>query len=116
MAKKKDKSSLTTQRQGEYPIWICQRCAENNGGVMPDTHLATFHQDICDVCNRWVSVTEPRDYRYPKVKKQEDIPFILNELEHAYIDYVSLRMTEQARYLEEIIKTYREKLNAKKAS
>lgn len=64
----------------EYPVWICSDCAASAGAEMPKGHVATFHPDICDVCNRWKSVTEPRDYRYPKITAKKDKTLILHEL------------------------------------
>lgn len=64
----------------EYPVWICSECAAAAGAKMGEKHVATFHMDVCDVCNHWKSVTEPRDYGYPKVKMQRDKDLIRHEL------------------------------------
>lgn len=43
-----------------YPSWICSDCGEKYGHRSPG--MATWHVNICDVCNRAEMVTEPRDY------------------------------------------------------
>jgi len=35
---------------------------------MPDTHICCWHMEICPVCGERKSVTEPRDFGYPKYK------------------------------------------------
>lgn len=43
-------------------FWICQECAHQYGGKMHPDHLATFHEDKCDVCKQTKTVTQLRDY------------------------------------------------------
>jgi rubrerythrin len=52
--------------QSVYPAWICRPCGEAHGRGMPEGHVATWHEDICGVCGKLTSVTEPRDYRHLK--------------------------------------------------
>jgi len=54
--------------QKNYPRWTCGECAIKAGGIWPEGHVGTFHMNICPVCGEHKSVTEPRDYRYPKYK------------------------------------------------
>lgn len=54
----------------DYPTWVCTECAEAAGGKMPVDHLATWHYDKCDVCGgEKKTVTQPRDFGYPKFAK-----------------------------------------------
>ena len=56
-----------------YPVWTCQECAKAHGGSVPAGHICCFHMDICDVCFTWKSVTEPRDFGYPKFAINRDL-------------------------------------------
>jgi len=51
----------------KYPSWTCRDCAikakgKHHGGC------STWHLGACDVCGEEKSVTEPRDFGYPKFK------------------------------------------------
>jgi hypothetical protein len=50
----------------QYPTWTCGECAVAYGGWMKETQYATFHEGTCDSCGKTKTVTEPRDYHYPK--------------------------------------------------
>ena len=50
----------------DYPGWICSECAHKNGGRWPEGHLGAFHSDECGWCKETKSVTQPRDYCYPR--------------------------------------------------
>ena len=52
--------------EGKRVTWICTKCAYENGATWEDGHLATFHDDTCDVCRKVKAVTEPRDFLWPK--------------------------------------------------
>lgn len=58
-------------KKAKYPEWICSPCAEQNGGKMPANHLACWHVDECGVCGHIKTVTQPRDFGYPKLKKRK---------------------------------------------
>lgn len=47
-------------------VWICTKCAYENGGVWEDDHVATFHDGECQVCHKVKAVTEPKDFKWPK--------------------------------------------------
>ncbi len=47
----------------DYPDWICAECAHRECNGMPEGHIATFHNGVCDLCGERKHVTEPRDYR-----------------------------------------------------
>jgi hypothetical protein len=49
-----------------YPTWTCGKCAEEAGGRFPKDHIATYHYNICDVCGQKTTVTQPKDYGYPR--------------------------------------------------
>lgn len=69
----------------DYPSWLCSQCALATNGRLPT--MACFHMDICGVCNEWKSVTEPRDYGYPKVKVYWNKKNILEELNKVKLLY-----------------------------
>jgi len=58
-----------TSNNKEYPTWVCSDCARDTGATWPKGHVATFHMGICDVCNHNKSVTEPRDWGYPRFEE-----------------------------------------------
>ena len=61
----------------DYPFsWVCEECALAAGGTMPDGHLATWHIGQCDACGRKRAITEPRDFRYPRLTKDRTTRFI----------------------------------------
>lgn len=52
-------------------MWICAKCGEKNGKV---SNHATFHDgdpnnpmDCCGWCGKKESLTQPRDFKYPKL-------------------------------------------------
>jgi len=50
-----------------YPTWVCTGCVSKTKEYIEET-ISTFHEGRCDVCNTMQSVTEPRDFGYPKFK------------------------------------------------
>lgn len=42
--------------------WVCLECAAERGASPPPGHRYTVHTDICSLCNKTTSVTEPRDF------------------------------------------------------
>ena len=42
--------------------WICTQCAVDAGAKPYWGHLATFHEDVCSICQEERFVTEPRDF------------------------------------------------------
>lgn len=64
-----------TKRDGKlkpYPAWVCQPCAEANGGKMRPGHVATWHFGKCEICwTRILPVTEPRDFGHPNFPGHE---------------------------------------------
>lgn len=48
----------------EYPQWICDSCGVKHGKKPCGT--ATWHMGTCDVCGKYKSVTEPRDFGHLK--------------------------------------------------
>lgn len=56
------------QELGEYPKYVCEKCAVKGGGKIPAHHIACWHMDICPCCGHLRAVTKPRDYGYPKIK------------------------------------------------
>jgi len=66
------KLKIVKVTRNNYPPWTCSDCAYKAGGKWKDKHIATFHQNICPVCGELKSVTEPRDYGYPKYKNVID--------------------------------------------
>ena len=35
----------------KIPLYLCSECAESLGGTWPEGHRATFHYNVCPVCN-----------------------------------------------------------------
>ena len=48
-----------------YPDWVCMDCGNAAGRGMPPGHIATFHNNVCGVCEQEKSVTQPRDFCNP---------------------------------------------------
>ena len=45
---------------------ICLSCAKKKNGTIPDDHVYSAWQDICDVCKEFKEVTDPMDFKYMK--------------------------------------------------
>jgi len=61
----------TSDRVGKAkkcPALVCGPCARKNGGHWPDGHLASVGTGICGWCGELKTVTEPRDWGYPRYK------------------------------------------------
>lgn len=46
-------------------FYICADCANENGGVWPKSHVATFHLSDCDACDNEKSLCHVSDYNWP---------------------------------------------------
>jgi hypothetical protein len=46
----------------DYPQWVCADCGIEWGKHAPATMRATWHEDICGICGRSKTCTEPRDF------------------------------------------------------
>lgn len=110
MAKKKSKSASILDLQHDV-VWICEKCAHDNGGIWPKGYIGTFHNDICDVCNYWTNVTEISDWGYPACKRKEDLKLIISELRKQYIKMNNNRFEDQTEYIEALIHGYQLKLD-----
>ncbi len=92
-----------------YADLICTDCATKVGATMPSSHIATYREDMCEVCGSWTIVTSASDFRFPKVKKIKFTPEskakILEDLKKAKtkynsqgnsraVDEINLRITE----------------------
>ena len=53
----------------EYGVWICAECGYKYGKKVID--YSTYHYDICEYCGKITSVTEIRDWNYPKLPKDK---------------------------------------------
>ena len=66
-------------RLAAYPKWVCEDCALNGierfGAEGKRRDQSSWHYGLCDVCNQQKSVTEPRDFGFPKwpVEEQEGL-------------------------------------------
>lgn len=67
----------------KYSSLICSECAKSVHSKIPEGHIFSFYMYICDVCNRWKSVTDIRNYGYPKVESKNDIELIRHEISKA---------------------------------
>lgn len=74
-----------------YVDELCGQCASKHGYSMPHSHIASFHEGICDACGHWQIICSARDYRYPKIKKinldKETIERIVSELKEVRLKY-----------------------------
>lgn len=48
--------------------YICRHCAERLGGVWPEGHAATMHEDLCDCCGRRAALAQHDDWNWPDQK------------------------------------------------
>lgn len=46
----------------DSPVWICFDCGHRYGRGMPQGHVCTTHEGVCDVCGQSKRVTELRDF------------------------------------------------------
>jgi len=88
-----------TKNEERYPSWVCRECAASYGGRCKRGAVATFHPDICDVCNKWKVVTEPRDYGHPDLPYRFDKEKILQELRKARNTYDEENASEEVEEL-----------------
>lgn len=51
---------------------------------MPAGHIATWHMGICPCCGHLRAVTQPRDFRYPKLKVMYEYREATAALEHRH--------------------------------
>lgn len=87
----------------DYPRWVCDPCAKHAGGQIPSGHISCWHNDICDSCNQWGPVTQPRDYSYPKLKVKCDFKIIICSLLGAFHYYIGMKMFNDALHISEKI-------------
>lgn len=74
--------------ENNYPLTVCSECVGSN--KMPEDHLATMWEGICDVCNLWKIVTSPSDYGYPNLKVKLDKHLIIKELDKQRKEYIKM--------------------------
>lgn len=53
----------------DYPSWICNSCGKKYGSNTSGSVFSTWHIGECGWCKQKTSVTEPRDFGYPKYNK-----------------------------------------------
>ena len=75
---------MATAEEIDYPLWVCHDCALASNPQVRRS-ISCWHDDICDVCNRWLQVTQPRDYGNPKLTCKRDKGKIRLELCKAYL-------------------------------
>ena len=51
-------------------VWICSNCGKKYGNK--PVGIATWHEDVCDICGKKTMVTEPRDFG--GLKQSREIP------------------------------------------
>ncbi len=87
-----------------YPRLICSDCADKAGGKRP--MIACFHMNICDVCNEWTMVTQPRDYGYPDVSSSHDHAKILSNMQKVKDLYIAEGTPFAAQVMDDLISKY----------
>jgi hypothetical protein len=85
----------------DYPLWICESCAAIATNIKPK--CASYHNDICSVCNLYKSVTQPRDYGYPELKSKYDIEKIIDQLYNVKRFYMENSLPECAAHIQKEI-------------
>lgn len=97
---------------------VCHKCGISYG--RHNCGVATWHEDICDICGKKANVTEPRDFGGVSIGKEkqggsniplEEIERMVEELKHAKIkksEYVEAKKLAEA--LMDMVDDYEEKL------
>lgn len=57
-------SKRRMQKNHYYPSYICIDCGEKHCNWFPQKTIAssTFHQGVCDMCDKKTALTQPRDF------------------------------------------------------
>ena len=53
-----------------YPHWVCNDCGLKASGGR-SFKISCYHEGKCEVCGKIKTVTEARDYYYPKFEGHE---------------------------------------------
>ncbi len=95
-----------------YPNSSCPKCAEIYGGKWMDSHISVFRFNICDVCNEWRLVCDPKHFNNPKFTINRDLHKIFSELMEAMKWYIDIEKfdtaSEIAHHIDEIIHEFLE--------
>ena len=54
----------------EQPTWVCYKCGVKHGSFRAG--IATWHQDVCDVCKEKQACTPPVNFGYLLVGWQQE--------------------------------------------
>jgi hypothetical protein len=63
-----------------YAEWTCKKCATKHGGRWSPSGASRYHYGICDLCNEWVPVTQPKDFNNKKLIANRNYNKILDQL------------------------------------
>lgn len=72
-----ESSVVPDPRIGDTVGYICGECADKNGGVWPENHVATFHGGECDLCGEsgflacWDDWNWPNDPRKNRIARSQ---------------------------------------------
>jgi hypothetical protein len=59
-----------TDKLKPYPSLVCQECG-SKASKRGQKSISCWHEGKCDICEKEKSVTEPRDFFYPKFEGYE---------------------------------------------
>lgn len=59
-------------------VWICSNCGKKYGNK--PVGIATWHEDVCDICGKKTIVTEPRDFGGLKQSKETPVEHISRKM------------------------------------
>lgn len=54
--------------------YVCSDCAHDLNATWPDSHVATFHCSLCDVCNLEKSICSARNWNWPQYFPRRSCP------------------------------------------
>lgn len=66
-----------------YPDWVCFDCGRKHGRARHSNRISTIHLGVCDICQRYTSVTEPRDFNHLRDSWKESYKKAVADLEGA---------------------------------
>jgi len=94
----------------EKITWVCANCGRRFGNYLPS--VATWHEDICDICGRKIAVTESRDFGgiIRETFTKQDYKYLLSEVTKS-LDSIAGVDKEMTDYHKGLIKKIEAKLS-----
>ena len=60
-----------TNKNLDYPQWVCFPCGNKYGRGMPENHVCTMHFGTCGICGEERAVTDPCEFGHIRLTKEE---------------------------------------------